>query len=224
MTDRQRAQKRLQTLMDYGVPHAHRAEAEEVAQRYANDPLAMNLLVEFYSFLPDAAEDWIRELRVLGRREGVALLAVRTGRDTYLYTVSAEHASFEGRAEEGVWDEETAAFFGCEVGKGWSLTASEWEALPEYLPLDMDPDVCPACHVSTGEYHVLGCPVEVCPWCGGQLTRCGCRYERLRRDFLEETDLPRLLRLLEERGRIAYAPEQRPTFLDDGPGIVVDGG
>ena len=96
-------------------------------------------------------------------------------------------------------------------------------ALPIYEPLQLDEDICPACHTTAGEYHELGCPVELCPWCGGQLIHCDCRYEQLGLDAITtEAELRQFEILLEDRGRIPYSREQRPSFADEGPGIVFD--
>jgi hypothetical protein len=68
----------------------------------------------------------------------------------------------------------------------------------------------------TGDYHILGCPVEVCPWCEGQLSRCGCRFEQLGLEALEdEEELEELERLLEEKGRVPYAAWQCPSYPSD---------
>ena len=80
-----------------------------------------------------------------------------------------------------------------------------------------------ACHAAAGEYHELGCPVEICPWCGGQLIHCDCRYEQLGLDGLTtEAELLQFEAVLEERGRIPYSPEQRPSFAGSDPNDVFD--
>jgi hypothetical protein len=38
---------------------------------------------------------------------------------------------------------------------------------------------CFRCNCKEGEFHRPGCPAEICPFCGGQLTTCSCCYEQL---------------------------------------------
>lgn len=35
-------------------------------------------------------------------------------------------------------------------------------------------EACKDCNVKTGQYHHLGCDMERCPSCHGQLISCGC--------------------------------------------------
>jgi hypothetical protein len=37
----------------------------------------------------------------------------------------------------------------------------------------MNGELCPDCGAAQGKYHRLGCDVEQCPYCGGQLYVCG---------------------------------------------------
>jgi hypothetical protein len=64
-----------------------------------------------------------------------------------------------------------------------------------------------------GEFHTLGCPVEICPWCNGQLTYCNCRFTKLNIDTINKVEqIEKLLQLLEEVGRIAFKKEDSPGY------------
>ena len=87
---------------------------------------------------------------------------------------------------------------------------------PEHLPLNDSLDLCPVCGTGDGETHAPGCPVEICPWCGGQLTNCECRFSKTGREKLSRNShLEEFLQLLEKKGRIPFsAKEHRPSFLE----------
>ena len=73
---------------------------------------------------------------------------------------------------------------------------------------------CHDCNCKEGEIHSLGCDMESCPFCGGQLISCGCVYDKLNIDCSPGTwayekgltivQEERWKELLEEVGRIPY--------------------
>jgi len=73
---------------------------------------------------------------------------------------------------------------------------------------------CYDCNCKEGEIHHLGCDMESCPWCGGQLITCGCVYKKLSINCspgtwtyshgLTKVQEERWLKLLEKEGRISY--------------------
>lgn len=209
--------------MNYAVAEEDRLAAEDLVDCYRDDRIGLTLLHEFYSSLPDAREDWVREIRLVNRHQGIFLLAAVAAHDAYLYLISSEGVEFQGSVRSNFLADELLDFFGYEDMPAFTQACAGLSQLPVYEPLQLDEDICPACHAQSGEYHELGCPVEVCPWCGGQLIHCDCRYERLGLDALTtEAELVQFEALLEEQGRIAYSREQRPAFAGDGPNVVFD--
>ncbi|MDD2465481.1 MAG: hypothetical protein PHI97_15905 [Desulfobulbus sp.] len=219
----EKQRKSIATAMEYAVPEEFRAEAEDLVEIYHDDRIGLTLLLEFYSYLPEAREEWIRELRLINRQQGIFLLAARTDHHRYLYLVSSEGIEFQGDLDDGYLNQEVIDYFGYENTEAFVTACSPFDELPIYEPLQVDAEICPACHTASGENHELGCPVELCPWCGGQLIHCDCRFEKLGLDaFSSEAELAEFEALLEERGRIPYSPEQRPVFADEGPGVLFD--
>ncbi len=199
--------RELGTLIEWGAPADERKEAAAVAERYRDDPVALHLLTAFYSFLPADREEAVLGIGFVRRKEGFFLLAAQTAASRYLYLVSAADAIYLGREEEGIWDADVLEFF------GWPDNAASKKALaalapyPDYRPAARDPNLCPVCFVGPGETHILGCPVEICPWCGGQLTHCDCRFQKLGRQRLDrDAHIEALAAALEQKGRIPFEP------------------
>lgn len=218
----EKKRRHIRSLMRYAVPDEATEDADDLLLLFRDDRPALTVLEEFYSFLPEAKNDWIKELRLVARQRGVFLIAAVASEDAYLYLVSSEGIEFNGSLREGWLDQDLLDFFEFESAEAFQQAAQDVEQIPEYQPVQVDANLCPACQAETGELHELGCPVEICPWCGGQLIHCDCRFEQLGVDEMSESDLLRFEALLEEQGRVAYAPEQRPSFADEGPGIEVD--
>lgn len=206
----------IRAAMDYAVCEEKRFEAEELLDIYREDRLALAVLHEFYNFLPDAAEDWVRDIVLLNRKQGIFLLALVTPGHRYVYLASDEGIEFHGEAGDGCIAVELLDFFAYENVEDFIRCATAAD-LASYEPLWLDTEICPVCHAVTGENHELGCVVEICPWCGGQLVHCSCRHDQLGVDSITtETQLLQFEVLLEERGRIPYGPEQRPAYLQEG--------
>jgi hypothetical protein len=221
MDELESRRRHIRSLMRYAVPEENMEAALDLLLIFGEDRPALTVLEEFYSFLPAAENDWIKELRLVARHQGMFLLMAAASLDTYLYLVSSEGVEFHGSLRDGWLERDLLDFFSLGTEEDFRQRAGSLDSFPEYQPLQADPDICPACQAATGELHELGCPVEVCPWCGGQLIHCACRFEQLGVDELNERDLLRFEALLAEQGRVAYSPEQRPSFADDGEGIEV---
>ena len=79
----------------------------------------------------------------------------------------------------------------------------------------MEVEICHDCGAKEGQIHEYGCDMERCPFCGGQLIICHCKYVAL---GLDPHKLPReiyenglykeqenkWLEILTERGRVPY--------------------
>lgn len=223
MDDSNEKRQTIRNLMEFAVPEARMGDAVDLLDIYREDRIGLDLLQEFYSFLPDAVNDWVRELRLVNRRQGIFLLLVLTEAREYLYIVSSEGVEFQGTLAEGIWDQDLLDFFGYKNREDFLNLCQSADEFSTYEPVGSDENICPACHAATGELHEFGCPVELCPWCGGQLVRCSCRFDKLEVESLSsEQELLRFEEILNQQGRIPYSPEQRPSFADEGPGIAMD--
>lgn len=204
----------IKELIEYGVPEEHLTEANEFLEEFENDIIALNLLHSFYSFLPEGIEDWINELRLINKKEGLFLICAVAARNEYLYLVNQEKAEFLGELRDGIYDTEVLDFFGYTAAEGVDNIAIEFTNHPLYSPAYENEELCPVCSTTNGEYHTLGCPVEICPWCGGQLANCNCRFTILEKEQISsERDLKNFEEKLIEKGRIAYdSISHRPAY------------
>ena len=209
----------IQFLMKYAVPEAQVDSAEALLEKYDSDIIALNLLHSFYVHLPEGNDDSVKTLRLLTRRQGIFLLCVSTGNEFhYLYLVNNEAAHIIGTLAEGIADKQLLDLLGYANNEEVLALTEKPENLQEYEPYTPDSNLCPSCYAAEGEFHTLGCPVEICPWCNGQLTYCNCRFTKLDIDAMDKlAQIEKLQELLEEAGRISFKKEHRPGYptMDD---------
>lgn len=221
-TEMMKLGKEIELFIQYGVVEDMQARGVEVVDRYRLDPVALRLLHEFYRSLPEAREEPVVRVVQIDSRQGVLLLGVLTVSYEYLYLVTETEMIFLGERGQEVEDD-VLEFFGYADNAELSKACRSLLKLEEYSSQGCASRVnCPVCSVVEGEFHQLGCPVEVCPWCGGQMNRCNCRFDQLGVERIgSEEEVGRFRQLLVAKGRIRFAREQAPAYpgLGDGPDV-----
>ncbi len=209
----------IDLFIEYVVRVDEQQQARDLVRRYRENEPALHTMRAFYSSLPDPHEEAIVRLVFLRQKETITLLGVETARHGYFYAASEESAVFLGECGCDDCDPEAVAFFACPDQQAFWEQYQDFSGCADYQPLPaVTTSKCPVCAVAVGEYHLFGCLVEVCPWCAGQFSRCGCRFEQLGVEDLEDEEmLAELERIVAEKGRIPYAREQGPSYLSDRP-------
>lgn len=221
---RSRQKEEIKLLLRYGAPLEYQEEALTLLDKHESDSIALNVFHHFYSFLPEAEDDSIRLLRQLAHRKGAFLICATTYISDYIYLVTNNEAEFLGKHEEGIWDKEVLSFFGFKDRNAFLKTCGILSSFPVYVPAYLNVDLCPVCHVAGGEHHTMGCPLEICPWCGGQLTGCNCRFQQMEQNKLDkESQLDTFQEKLIAKGRIPFdAQTQRPAYPAEAHGSDSD--
>ena len=211
----------IKLFMKYAVSDAQMGAAEAVLHKYRNNSRILNLLREYYLALPDAREEPVLRIAKLVQHQGVSLLVVTTSSVSYVYVSSAQQIVLLGeyRAE---LEPEVLEYFGFDSHEDFLKICLPVGDLEECVP-GSEPTICPACGVSEGEYHLLGCSIEICPWCEGQLSKCNCRFEQLEVDAIDkEEQLEEFVDLLTAKGRIPFEQEQVPFYPGTSRGLDGD--
>jgi len=214
---------KTEVLVKYVVSESELPEALDVLKRFEFHSIATGVLRNYYAALPEAREEMACDLRVVAERQKTYLFALKTTHNQYLYLGSDGDVIYIGTYEQGISDLEILCFFGFKDAKNFkdSVPTSFEDLQP--LQDEKNRTVCVACGAAEGELHILGCPVEQCPWCDGQLSRCNCRFDHLGIDQIDDVDLlERFEDLLEQKGRIAFKKDQSPSFptAGDDPGPI----
>ena len=206
----------LPLLIEYGVSAEEKTGALAVYERYKNSAAAVSLLRCYYAHLPEAREEMAVDLKVVAARQGSVLTVLRSTHHDYLYLHTNNQALFLGEFKDGIEDEVILRHFEFESAEDFRKKAGSrpenLPSLPTAGPAEANA-VCVACGVEEGEYHMLGCPVEPCPWCQAQLSRCNCRFDQMGVNSIEDDEqLDHFQELLEQKGRIAFAAGQNPAY------------
>ncbi|MBU0664632.1 MAG: hypothetical protein KJ990_08835 [Proteobacteria bacterium] len=206
--------KEVEIFIQYGVQESEQQDALKFLHRYKNDTLALQLMRTFYTSLPETHEESIARITLIQKKDDIFLLGLTTARHSYLYLATEQKALLLGEYGCEIVEPEALAFFGYPDTKVFFEKYPGLMSCEEYESVGVTgARFCPVCASAVGEYHLLGCPVEVCPWCDGQFTRCSCRFEKLGVEILEdEEELEELERILEEKGRVPYSKEQCPSY------------
>lgn len=208
----------IELLIPYAVPADDLENALGFLETYKEDQFALYVIKDFYRTLPDAREESLLKISMVEEKEQVFLLLLSTAKRHHLYLTNDEEGLFLGEWEQGVRDKQVLSFFDYSDIEAFKRNHPKMEDCREYEALErLNEEICPSCGVRAGTIHTLGCPVEVCPWCGGQLNHCNCRFEQL--DVVELSDgemLTKLEEKLDRKGRVPYTKDQRPTFMKEG--------
>jgi hypothetical protein len=209
--------KEITLLMKYGAPEDKLPDLHKVLEKYSSDAIALNVFHNFYSFLPEALEDGITMISRIAARHGAFLFCATTLSTEYLYLATRESATLVGPFSNTIEDQEILNFFGWPDDEHFRKAVGEPANRPEHVPVNESLKLCPACGTGDSEIHAFGCPVEVCPWCDGQLTNCECRFSKTGlTQFSRDSHLDDFLDLLTEKGRVPFAADRhRPSFMHD---------
>ncbi|HBT97599.1 MAG TPA: hypothetical protein DEB25_08230 [Desulfobulbaceae bacterium] len=208
----------LSLFIDHTVRANETAQAKEFLARSASDRQALLLTSEYYTNLPEVSDEALLAIKPLRKRRGLGLFVLETASHHYLAISDSDEARILGEYQVEDLPAELLAHFGFKDNAAFKADCPEAATLSD-LRAFTSRGHCPVCGVAEGEIHLLGCPVEICPWCDGQLTRCNCRFEQLGVEEIDEERLEMFEDLLEAKGRIPYSREQSPAYPGTSAGL-----
>lgn len=218
--ERKELLEEIELYVQYAVQEQELDAARGVVTTYCENERILRLLREYYTVLPEAREEPVVKISCLMEQEGVGLFVLVCREHAYLYVVSPEEVLLLSEYQKDA-PEEVLGFFGFSSQADFMKQCPDVDALKPY-PCDKDvtDTGCPACGVADGEAHLLGCVVEICPWCAGTLSKCNCRFEQLKVDEIEnEEQLEEFFDLLTAKGRIPYVMEQKVAYPGTSEGL-----
>jgi len=208
----------LSLFIDHTVREDEITQAKEFLDRRAGDHQALLLIGEYYTNLLEVSDEALLAIKLLRQRRGLGLFVLETASRRYLAISDSDEARILGEYQVEDLPAELLAHFGFKDNAAFKADCPDVATLSS-LRAFTSRGHCPVCGVAEGENHLLGCPVEICPWCDGQLTGCPCRFERLGVEEIDEEQLQVFEDLLEAKGRIPYSREQSPAYPGTSAGL-----
>ncbi len=210
--------EQLMLFIKYGIKKQDLQIAEDTINSYAKNPMVLRVLYDFYSRMPECREEAASKVNKIVSRQAMYLLGVTTENFEYLFFYNGEESFYLGEKKDGIEDSEILNYFGYTSNKDFLKQQTTSSTLPVSSLSDKESKTfCPACSVAEGEIHQLGCPVETCPWCEGQLSYCNCRFDKLGvGEIVGESELDLLEIILNEKGRIPFSKGESPAYPEDG--------
>jgi hypothetical protein len=204
--------KEIRVFIEYAVEGTEQQTALNALKGYENNSIALSVIKDFYARLPEFREEAVLGVSRIVSRHGAYLLGVSTKNFQYLYFYNDNKPLYLGEKKDGIGDNEVLNFFGFSTNAEFLKTVDNRSH--QYADLKgRGSSFCPACAVASGDYHHLGCPVEICPWCDGQLNICNCRFEQLGVDEItNENEIDRLEVLLNDKGRVPFSADHAPAY------------
>ncbi len=204
----------IEIFIQYSVMESEQEVAEETLARYRGNSNALRVMRDFYARSPECRQEAVRKVNNIVERRDASLVEVDTRNFEYLYFCSDTELLYIGEKQEGINDSAVLRFFGQTDDQEFYVKTEDESGSDGKTRTR---EFCPSCGVAEEKYHLLGCAVEICPWCDGQLTYCNCRFEKLGvEDIDDEQMLDRLEILLHEAGRIPFFVDQAPSYPSGG--------
>lgn len=212
----------IKTYVKFAVPEEKQQQAMDLILSYKEDGLAMRFFQEHYSSLPDAIEEAVEEIYELASDQGIRCLLAITETSGFFYVVSADQIVYAGSKIEDL-SADLIRFIDRGDRKKLKQVLQDLSKFPVYGgKVKKNVNLCPACGVGEGEVHFLGCVVEICPWCDSQLSKCNCRFERMKvEEITTDEELEIFEDMLTTQGRVPFSKEQGLAYPGSSKGFDI---
>lgn len=214
--------KEIELFIQYAVPEEDLTKAKELVIKHSHDRIVLQLLREHYSQLPGDKEEAVNSVLPIAHKQGVYIFVVSSDSLSSMYLVSIDKIVWLGEYGKEV-NKEILDYFEYKSQKQFLLDCKPIESLARSRKAGITAKTkCSVCGVIEGEMHLLGCVVEVCPWCSGQLNACNCRFDQLKTEEIEDDEqLEEFYDLLSAKGRIPFVKDQAPAYPGTSDGLDI---